>query len=124
MMKRLTSTLLLALLFLAGCAPAAYEEWDVDNDSYLAEDEVEAGVFDDWDTDDDSYLSEDEWGVADTGVFEDDWNDFGVWDDDNDGLLSDDEWGVGFDESGVFDDWDTDDDGLLSDDEIGDAGII
>jgi hypothetical protein len=123
-MRTRVTSLALALSLLSPLAMAqtvGFDDYDVDNDGLLSEQEFmgsasDFGAFDTWDNDSDGLLSDDEWGSI--GLNED----FGTWDDDDDGFLNEDEY-----YSGTFDTFDENENGHWEDgewDDAGDAGLI
>lgn len=133
--KRVNIGVILALLTLTfAAAPVLaqnceYDEWDVNDDEYLDEDEFltaydDVGYYGTWDEDDDDALTLSEWeaGVdehldafepgnlndwdedGDGEISEDELHDglFQLLDDDNDGLLGEDDWELFTDESNIF----------------------
>lgn len=95
-----------------------FSDWDMDDDTYLSEEEIGAGwdsltLWEDWDSDADSYLDQEEFD-AEFGDYE--WYDESLytgWDADDDDFLTEDEFNAG-----LYDTWDVDDDGLLAEDEF------
>ncbi|RDV11494.1 hypothetical protein DXT99_24485 [Pontibacter diazotrophicus] len=86
-----------------------YEDWDVNDDSFLNEDEFAASFFQIWDTDNDGMIEDIEWNAAvtDYGLDETDW------DIDGDGYIEPTEFNTGFPDTGWYEAWDTDGDGLI-----------
>jgi hypothetical protein len=97
-----------------------FDDWDLDNDNLLNEDEFTVSYYETWDLDNDGILEKNEWdtAVADFGVTGADWD---AWDADADGVLEMEEFETGFGTFNYFDDWDLDDDGLLRDREYTDG---
>lgn len=102
-----------------GVADVAYfTDWDMDDDTYLSEEEFGAGwesqtLWEDWDTDADSYLDQEEF---DAEFGDHDWYEesfYADWDMDDDDLLAEDEF-----TTGLFGTWDFDDDDLLAENEF------
>lgn len=107
-----------------GVATTAYfSDWDLDDDTYLTENEFATGwagqtLWEDWDVDADSYLNQEEFD-AEFGDY--DWYDeslYADWDLDDDDLLAEDEL-----TTGLYGTWDVDDDEMLAEDEF-DTGIF
>ncbi|HEX6983060.1 MAG TPA: hypothetical protein VF181_09890 [Balneolaceae bacterium] len=111
----------LGLVFVASPAVAQdceFDNWDVNNDDYLDEEEFydaydEVGYYDEWDSDDDDSLSETEWemaadehlGAYDSGKFSD-------WDTDGNGMISEPEL-----QEGLFELIDQDSNGQIGGDD-------
>lgn len=116
-----------------------YDEWDVDNDDLLDEDELYGGLYDTWDLDGDGLIGEDEFGESVERWFTETDYDFAAWDADDDGFLDEDEFRAAIAETGLYDTWigdaegigeeqfysgyyevaDLDDDDVLTEDEFG-----
>lgn len=135
LLGKISFTFLMALIGLTFIAsPAAaqdceFDNWDVNSDDYLDEDEFfdaydEVGYYNEWDEDDDDSLSESEWEMAadehlaayDSGKFSD-WDTdgngniseselqeglFELIDQDNDGRIGGDDWSLFDDDNGIF----------------------
>lgn len=100
--------------------PTAYfEDWDVDDNSFLDEGEFTTSVFQLWDTDKDGMIEEIELSTAVT--------DFGLsgaaWETDSDGYIEMAGFETGFAGTGWFDAWDTDNDNRISEREYA-AGVF
>ena len=116
-----------------------YDEWDVDNDDLLDEDELYGGLYDTWDLDGDGLIGEDEFGESvERWLTEADY-DFEAWNTDDNDFLHEDEFRAEIAETGLYDTWvgdaegigeeqfyggyydvaDLDDDDALTEDEFG-----
>lgn len=86
-----------------------YEDWDVNDDNFLDEEEFRASFFKIWDTDNDGMIEDIEWSaaVADYGLNGLDW------DTNDDGYIDTTEFNTGFSDTGWYEAWDTDGDGLI-----------
>ncbi|TXK50058.1 hypothetical protein FVR03_05505 [Pontibacter qinzhouensis] len=87
-----------------------YEDWDVDGDNFLNEDEFVASFFQLWDTDNDGMIEDIELNraVADFGLGG------AAWETDGDGYLEMADFEIGFADTGWYDAWDKDDDNQIS----------
>lgn len=97
-----------------------YEDWDLDDDNFLDDDEFTTSFYQTWDTDNDGMIEEAEWttAVADYNLEGADW---AAWDTDGDGFIETAEFDTGFDNMGWYTAWDTDGDGLIEEREYTDA---
>lgn len=124
LLKKVSFTLftaVLGLIFIASPATAQdceFDNWDVNNDSYLDEDEFfdaydEVGYYDTWDDDDNDSLSETEWEVAaDEHLSAYDFGAFSDWDTNGDGTVSENEF-----QEGLFELIDQNSDGQIGEDD-------
>ncbi|MFD3001642.1 hypothetical protein ACFS7Z_14820, partial [Pontibacter toksunensis] len=97
-----------------------YEDWDLNDDNLLDQNEYNAGLYDTWDVNNDNRLDENEWNTAsnDWGLENETWSD---WDMNTDGFLNTSEFGTGFADSGWFGNWDTDRNSMLGEREYTDG---
>ncbi|WP_162052203.1 EF-hand domain-containing protein [Pontibacter pamirensis] len=89
-----------------------YQDWDVNDDSFLDEDEFTTSFFQIWDTDNDGMIEDIEWNaaVADYNLAGADW---AAWDTNTDGFIETAEFDTGFNNLGWYNAWDTDGNGLI-----------
>lgn len=119
-LRNLSILLTTLVLSLTGCEPTptyVYDDWDMDDDDLIAEEEFyttwnDAGYYEAWDTDGDGYIDAMEW-EAGVDEYYSDWDydaygDFANWDLDDDELLGEDEFGEGY-----YTAWDMDGDGYI-----------
>ncbi|MFD2513246.1 hypothetical protein ACFSRY_05165 [Pontibacter locisalis] len=97
-----------------------YEDWDVNDDNMLDQNEYMGGFYDTWDTNNDNRLDENEWKTAtsDFGMENEDWI---TWDGNADGVLDEVEFGTNFAKNGWFNSWDTDRNSMLTEREYTDG---
>lgn len=97
-----------------------YEDWDLDDDNFLNDDEFTTSFYNTWDTDNDGAIEEAEWTTvtADYNLENADW---ATWDADGDGLLEENEFDTGFANYGWYDTWDVDNDNLVTEREYTDG---
>lgn len=100
-----------------------YEDYDVNGDKVLDENEFYNSMYKTWDANADNNLDENEWntGTRDFGMENQVWAD---WDTNNDGMLSDTENRAGIVKSNRFSDWDTNKDNQLSEREYVDGVFV
>lgn len=95
---------------------AFFEDWDLDNDGFLTEEEFTASFIRTWDLDNDGRISQSEWDAAklDYGVDAANWT---AWDTDGDGYIEEAEFETEFTRIGWYDAWDLDDNAQLTEQE-------
>lgn len=91
-----------------------YENWDLNNDNFLDEEEFRVSFYQTWDLDNDGRISQGEW----TTVVSDysnhiDATDWRAWDTDGDGFIDRVEFDANFAEMGWYTGWDTNGDGQV-----------
>lgn len=139
---------ILTLAFYACESPGyeAYEDWDLDDDTYIDNDEFRDGIlgsdyyyglfedanldfaqlhdayYDVWDLDNDNAIDQEEWDNA-VDVYYENYDEvlygsFDDWDMNNNGEIDLGEYRAGVGDTGLFTDWDLDKDELINDDEF------
>lgn len=99
-----------------------YEDWDLNDDGLLSEEEFRTSFYETFDTDNDGRISQSEWtsAVSDFGVNAADWT---AWDTDGDGFIDMAEFTTSFSQVGWYDTWDLDDDAMITEREYT-AGVF
>lgn len=90
-----------------------FDQWDADNDGLLEVNEYSEGIFEIWDTDDDGYIEESEWDAQAQQWFEAQYS-FEDWAGDDD-LVSVSDFQTGVEENDPFSAYDVDQNGFNRD---------
>lgn len=95
-----------------------YDEWDIDANQELSEDEFYSGVYDLWDENDDALLDESEWNNQANNWFAEAQYNLTDWDTDGEEGLTEEEFVNGFRETGLYTQWNQNQDNLIDENEF------
>lgn len=94
-----------------------FDDWDVNDDEILDNDELSDGLYDTWDNNSDGIIDNDEWNYGFNDEFSEDYNEFGDWDADGNGEIDNTEFTDVYENSGLYDNWNTNEEAGIDENE-------
>ncbi len=107
-------------LFTSFNATNLFEDWDLNDDNFLDENEFDGSYYQVWDTDNDGILEESEWkdDVTNFGLTNEDWD---TWDANNDNQVDKNEFNTALEDNNYYSTWDADKNNQLTEREYTDG---